>query len=172
MFDTINKKQLAVSVGLPAAVGLLASTFSGAGHAMAFFHRPALTPSFAVFAAFWLVMYVLLGAAAYLAVNNEIVRIFYKPHTKFSARVRTRKQMVLTLYLAHLALHFLWGVSLFGFYWYFFALLLLVLQIVLVLHTARFFFNINPTAGLLMTPYALWLLYVLYLNAGLWRLNG
>ena len=75
------------------------------------------------------------------------------------------------LFLAQLAVNFLWPLIFFNARAYGFALLWLLLLWMLVLAMALEFGEQYRSAGLLQIPYLLWLTFAAYLNFTVWRLN-
>lgn len=117
-------------------------------------NKPAWTPPDAVFMPVWLILYVLMGVAAWL--------------------VWERRGMTGAhgLFFVQLALNAGWSWLFFGLHrpgWAFGEILLLCLA---VFATLVAFWRHRPAAGALMLPYAAWLAFAAALNYELWRLNG
>lgn len=119
--------------------------------------KPPLAPPSWVFPAAWTVLYVLMGLAAYLVVRAHAPR--------------EEKKRALTAYAAQLVVNFIWPLLFFGAAQYLTAFFWLVLLLVLVTLTARYFGGIDKRAEWLLTPYLVWLLYAAYLNIGIYLLN-
>ena len=84
---------------------------------------------------------------------------------------RERKERALCVYALQLAVNFAWPVIFFKLSAYGAAFFWLLLLLLLVLTTELLFKHISKTAGKLLLPYLLWLLFALYLNLGVWILN-
>lgn len=109
-------------------------------------YRPPLSPPGWVFPVVWLILYALMGIAAY--------RIYMKDP----------KAEVLKLYLIQLAVNFLWPILFFNFGWQLFAVVWLLLLWYLVLVMIKEFAKIDEGAAKLMIPYLIWLTFASYLN--------
>lgn len=137
-----------------AAIGGAAST--QAGNFYVDLVRPAWAPPGWLFGPVWMMLYTLMGVAAWQVWRSAGIRV---------ARI------ALGLYLLQLAVNALWS-------WLFFAWRLgaasfvwILLLITLVLGTIRAFKRINSTAGNLLVPYLVWLVFAAALACAVWRLN-
>ncbi len=155
----MKKKELyGYGIGIVAAelVGLLAQLFSGAGSAFyETLQQPPLSPPGWVFPVVWTLLYAMMGAASYQIWSSEA----------------DGRRGALVLYAAQLAVNFLWTIVFFRFRLIGPAVAVLALLCVLVALTALRFWKIRPSAGLLLVPYLIWILFALYLNVGVWILN-
>ena len=152
----IYVKKLAVCLALPLAVGVLAAVLIRGGvDAFADDLQPPLSPPAALFPVVWTILYLLMGAASYLVWTQ----------TK-------RTPVAAALYLAQLAVNFVWPLLFFGAGAYGAALVCIAVLWALVLATVLAFFDTNRTAGLLMLPYLVWVTFAAVLNYGVWALNG
>lgn len=113
-------------------------------------NKPAFSPPPWIFGPVWIVLFILMGIAAY--------RI-YKAGSE-----RPEIKDALFYYGAQLLLNFMWPVLFFRFALAGTAFLDLILLIVLVLITTVKFFKIDKAAGWLMIPYLLWLIFAAFLN--------
>ena len=109
-------------------------------------YRPPSSPPGWVFPVVWLILYTLMGIAAY--------RIYMKDP----------KAEVLKLYLIQLAVNFLWPILFFNFGWQLFAVVWLLLLWYLVFVMIKEFAKIDEGAAKLMIPYLIWLTFASYLN--------
>ena len=109
-------------------------------------YRPPLSPPGWVFPVVWLLLYALMGIAAY--------RIYMKDP----------KAKALKLYLIQLAINFLWPILFFNFGWQLFAAVWLLLLWYLVFVMIKEFAKIDEGAAKLMIPYLIWLTFAAYLN--------
>ena len=81
------------------------------------------------------------------------------------------RSLALTLYAVQLAMNALWPLLFFRLSAYLAAFLWLVLLLAVVWMCALTFRYIRKSAGDLLTPYLLWLLFAGYLNLGVYLLN-
>lgn len=152
----IYAKKLAVSLALPLFVGLLAALLIRDGVAsFADVPQPPLSPPAALFPVVWTILYALMGTASYLVWAQA------KPSRAAAA-----------VYLAQLAVNFVWPLLFFNAGAYGTALVCIGVLWVMVLATTLLFFRAQRTAGLLLTPYLAWVTFAALLNYGVWMLNG
>ena len=151
----IYLKKLAVCLALPLAVGVLAAVLIRGGvEAFADAAQPPLSPPAALFPIVWTILYLLMGVASYL--------VWTQPkHFPAAAAV----------YLAQLAVNFVWPLLFFNAGAYGAALVCIALLWALVLATTLLFFQAQHTAGLLILPYLAWITFAFLLNYGVWALN-
>lgn len=143
---------LAVSLGIG---GLSALLTRDAMKEFALLDQPPLSPPGWVFPAVWTVLFILMGAAAYLVwIEN-----------------RPGRSGALWLYGVQLAFNFLWTIIFFNTERRGFALVWLIALWGLILATILRFRKQSDTAWKLLIPYELWVTFAGYLNAGVWYLN-
>lgn len=118
--------------------------------------QPPLAPPGWLFPIVWTILFVLMGIASYLVLQAE------NPYGK---------SLALGFYLAQLFFNFCWSIIFFNLKAYLAALLWLVVLWFLILITAFLFYQKSKAAGLLLTPYLLWVLFAGYLNLGIYLLN-
>ncbi len=116
--------------------------------------RPALTPPGWVFGPVWTLLYLTIAVAAFV--------VWQSPE---------RSHIALGVWGAQLALNALWSYLFFGLQQPGLALIEIVVLLAAIIATAVLFYRIRPSAGLLLVPYALWVSFATYLNAGFWYLN-
>ncbi len=159
MRTNIKKLPLFVCIAVPLTVGGLSALLTRSGmKSFEYTLKPPLTPPGWVFAIVWTVLYILMGIASYIVYTSN-----------GSARER---RAALGVYALQLGFNFLWSVIFFNMRLYLAALVWLVVLFVLVLVTMRRFGALNATAAYLIVPYAAWSAFALYLNAGVYLLNG
>ena len=145
---------LAAATFATAAIGAFASI--DAKDFYAALNQPAWSPPPTVFGPVWSVLYVMMGAAAWLTVR-QLGRQAARP--------------ALRLYAVQLVLNALWTWLFFR--WQFgaaaFAEVLLLLA--LVVATAVAFWRARPLAGWLIVPYIAWVGFASALTFAMWRLN-
>ena len=154
---TQKLKTLLIALAIPLAVGGLASLLSGGMGEYRYLEQPPLSPPGWVFPVVWTVLYLLMGYSS------------YRVYTAGKDKALTRR--ALTLYVAQLALNFLWPIVFFGFSWYLGAFFVLIALWVMIVLTMRAFSAIDETAGDLLIPYVLWVTFAGYLNLGVYLLN-
>lgn len=116
-------------------------------------HPPGTPPNW-LFAPVWTVLYLMIGTAAWLVWR----------------RVGARPP--LRLWGWQLLANALWTPAFFGLHSPPLALAVIVVLLVLIAWTMRAFFRIDRAAAALFLPYAVWVCYATYLNAGMWWLNA
>ena len=153
-----NYKLLAACIALQLLVGGLSALISGGGMSeYQELHQPPLSPPGWLFPVVWSVLYALMGAASYLVLR--------------AGAPREERAGALRLYLAQLAVNFLWPPLFFLWGLFLVSLLWLMLLWGLVLAAALRFAHISPAAGKLLVPYLLWTTFAVYLNFGVYLLN-
>jgi len=117
----------------------------------------ALTPPNVVFPIVWTILYAILVISFDLVLN----------HTD-KQRIRPAAQ-VFTL---NMFLQALWTYVFFYNAYFLVGFAVLVVLVFVTLAMMKIFYDINKTAGLLLIPYLLWLLFAAYLNWAVVNLNG
>jgi len=121
-----------------------------------FLEKPFFSPPNWLFAPAWVLLYTLMGIAAFLVWRKK----------ENPARKET-----LELYILNLILNAFWSVLFFGLKnpgIAFFEIMTLWIVILIVMMK---FFKIEKTAGILFIPYILWVTFAAILNLAVWRLN-
>lgn len=152
-----NLKTLLIALGIPLAVGGLATLLSGGMGNYRALEQPPLSPPGFVFPIVWTLLYLLMGYSSYRIYTSNVPEI--------------AKKRALRLYVIQLALNFLWPLVFFGLEWYLVAFFVLLGLWVAILLTMRAFSAIDETAGDLLIPYLLWVTFAGYLNFGVYLLN-
>ena len=118
---------------------------------------PPLSPPGWLFGVVWPILYVMMGVALFLIITAPVPS--------------QSKTVPLVLFAIQLALNVIWSPVFFrgDMFWAAFVIILL-LDIALIACMITFF-RIHKVAGVLLVPYALWLLFATYLNAGCAILN-
>lgn len=120
--------------------------------------RPPGTPPNRAFPVVWSVLYVLIGVAGW--------RVWREPRV-----VTPRRARALSLWGWQLLFNALWTPAFFGLESPLAGLAVMAALIVMIAITIVAFSRIDRLATTLMLPYAGWVLYAAYLNAGFWWLN-
>lgn len=116
-----------------------------------------LTPPNIVFVIVWSILYILMGVAAY--------RIYIKN------KDNNDDKGAYFFYLIQLILTFMWSFIFFTFRLYGISFIWTIILFVFVLITFIKFIRIDKIAGILLTPYMLWLVYQGVLNYFIWFFN-
>jgi tryptophan-rich sensory protein len=118
--------------------------------------QPDWAPAGTVFGPVWIVLYALMGIAAWLV---------------WRAGGFIRNGNALSLFITQLGLNALWSWLFFAWHtgvWAFADIVLLWLMILAVLVD---FWRVRPLAGVLLVPYLAWVGYAAALNFQVWQLN-
>ncbi|MDP4146853.1 MAG: TspO/MBR family protein [Bacillota bacterium] len=149
---------LIASILIAEGVGYLSAN---AGMSGPDYYSKLVTPSFAppawVFPLVWVILYALMGTAAY--------RVFQKR----KERADIRKAIV--LYEIQLCLNFFWTIIFFKYKLLGAAFMELMILLVFILLTTFEFYNIDKKAAYLMLPYILWVSFAGVLNYSIYLLN-
>lgn len=121
--------------------------------------RPPGTPPNWVFGPVWTTLYVLIAVSAWLVWRR-------------TAELPAKAYPALRLWGWQLGLNALWTPAFFGLHSTGLGLLVIVPLLAAVALTIRAFAGVERRAALLLVPYAGWVLYAAYLNAGFWWLDA
>lgn len=135
--------------------GFTASSVGTWFHALA---RPPGNPPNWVFGPVWTVLYALMGVSAWMVWRGQDAA----PRRTFAA---------LRLWGWQLLLNAAWAPAFFGLHSPLLGLVVILLLLALILLTIGVFRHLNGTASALLLPYAAWVAYATYLNAGFLLLN-
>jgi tryptophan-rich sensory protein len=119
--------------------------------------KPAWTPPGVVFGPVWTVLYILMGAAAWLVWRRA----------GFSGAT-----FPLSLFIAQLVLNTLWSYLFFGLKNPGLAFVEIVVLWAAILTVLAGFWRVRPLAGVLLVPYLAWVTFAAGLNLQIWRLNA
>jgi len=120
-------------------------------------NKPWFNPPDWIFGPVWTVLYILMGISAGIVWSKG----FYHKWVKIA----------LYHFAFQLLLNGFWSVLFFGLKEPFLALLDIIVLFVILLFTIKWFKVVNETAGYLLIPYAIWVLFAAVLNFEIWRLN-
>jgi tryptophan-rich sensory protein len=148
-----NLGALGIFVALVALVAVFGAQFEP-GPWYDGLRKPPLNPPNWAFGPVWSVLYLSIAVAGWLV---------------WRARPESAKPLV--LWGSQLVLNAAWSLLFFGLHLPSLALVEIVLLLALLLATTVSFFGVRPLAGVLFLPYAAWVSFAAYLNAGLWYLN-
>ena len=118
-------------------------------------NKPAFTPPNWIFGSVWIILYILIGASAYLVYDKK----------------GKETKNALTIFGIQLGLNILWPLLFFGLRSPLYGLICILLLWAAILLTMIRFYAISKTAGLLIVPYALWVSFASLLNFYILILN-
>ncbi len=119
---------------------------------------PPLSPPAWLFPVVWSVLYILMGVSSALVFINRGTA----PHDA---------RRGLTYYAMSLISNFGWSIIFFNLRTFFFAFVWLLLLLYLIIRTIICYLKVKPLAAYLQIPYAVWVAFAGYLNAGICLLN-
>jgi tryptophan-rich sensory protein len=120
-------------------------------------NKPWFNPPDWIFGPVWTVLYILMGISAGIVWSKG----FYHKWVKIA----------LYHFAFQLLLNGFWSLLFFGLKEPFLALLDIIALFVILLFTIKWFKVVNETAGYLLIPYAVWVLFAAVVNFEIWRLN-
>lgn len=140
-------------------VGFLSgfATQSSVGGWYTTLNKPALNPPNWIFGPVWTILYILMGIAAGIVWSKGLHHIWVKT--------------ALYHFSFQLIFNALWSVIFFGFNEPFWALLVILILLALILFTMKTFRTVSKTAAYLLVPYFLWVCFATFLNYKIWELN-
>ncbi|MEX1027328.1 MAG: TspO/MBR family protein [Candidatus Paceibacterota bacterium] len=155
----MNILKLIIAIAVPLAVGFFGSlvTAPAIDGWYAELAKPALNPPGWVFGPVWTLLYVLMGAAAFL--------VWQKGLESKAVRV------ALGLFVIQLVLNGVWSLIFFGLQNPLGALVDIIVLWILIVCTMIAFYRVSPVAMYLLVPYLLWVSFAVYLNAAFVILN-
>jgi translocator protein len=147
-----------VSILIAQGVGVIGSVFTVSSVNIWFetLVKPLWNPPSWVFGPVWITLYTLMGISAYLVWKQKNI-----------AGAKT----ALKVYGVHLLFNALWSILFFGLKNPGLAFAEIIILLILILITTILFWKINRWAGILMTPYIVWVLFATFLNYAIWTLN-
>ena len=117
-------------------------------------NKPSFNPPSWIFAPVWTTLYLMMTLA-----------IWFFWHSK------NRDMNTIYIYFIHIIFNTTWSIMFFGFHKIFYALLVLVALVFLIIILILRFKRVNMLSYYLMIPYLLWCCYALVLNFNLFLLN-
>lgn len=119
--------------------------------------KSLLTPPNIVFQIVWIVLYTLIGIAAYrIYMNNKAEKNDYNGYF---------------YYLVQLLINFLWTIIFFNLRLYGISFILIIILLILITITTIKFFKVDKISGVLMVPYIGWITFASYLTFYIWIFN-
>ena len=152
-------KKALVTVPVIVAVGFLMGAISNSGFGNPWYNhlvKPIFQPPGWAFGAVWTTLYIMLGIALALVLNEPASKL---------------RRDALWLFGGQLALNYAWSPVFFRGHLIDVALIVIVVMLLMAAVTANFFRRLRPVAGWLMVPYLAWLCLATALNYETGRLN-
>jgi tryptophan-rich sensory protein len=157
----MKKKALyiVIAVTICLLIGFLAgfATQSSVGTWYATLNKPSFNPPNWIFGPVWTLLYILMGIAAGLVWAKGFYHIWVKT--------------ALYYFGFQLLFNALWSIVFFGFQEPFWALLVILVLLILILLTIKWFKIVSRPAAYLLIPYLLWVSFAMVLNYKIWELN-
>jgi len=119
-------------------------------------HKAPFNPPDRVFSPVWVILYFLMAIAGW--------RVWRIGDSR-------AERIALGVFAVQLALNMLWSVLFFGYQRIDLALAEMLVLLATVIVATLLFWRIDRTAGVLLAPYALWLVFATILTVYIWRLN-
>ncbi|NNJ88487.1 MAG: tryptophan-rich sensory protein [Eudoraea sp.] len=120
-------------------------------------NKPSFNPPNWIFAPVWTILYILMGIAAGLVWSKGFYHVWVKT--------------ALYYFGFQLLFNALWSIVFFGFQEPFWALMVILVLLILILMTIKWFKIVSRPAAYLMLPYLLWVSFAMVLNYKIWELN-
>lgn len=148
-----------VAIAIPMTVGIISAALTkDSMKVYEELNSPPLSPPSFIFPIVWTLLFILMGiSSAMIYVDRE-----KNPEA-------AKKGLV--WYGVSLIINFSWSIIFFNMQAAFFALLVLIVLLYSIICTIIEYRKIQPIAAYLQIPYALWVVFAGYLNAGIWLLN-
>ncbi len=157
----MKKKALyiVIAVTICLLIGFLAgfATQSSVDTWYATLNKPSFNPPNWLFAPVWTLLYILMGIAAGLVWAKGFYHVWVKT--------------ALYYFGFQLLFNALWSIVFFGFQEPFWALLVILVLLILILLTIKWFKIVSKPAAYLLLPYLLWVSFAMVLNYKIWELN-
>lgn len=147
-----------ISILIAQSVGVIGSFFT-ASSVRTWFEtlvKPAWNPPSWIFGPVWIMLYTLMGIAAYLVWRKKDA---------------PRARLALSFYGIQLIFNALWSILFFGLKNPGLAFVEIIVLLVLIIITTVQFWKINKWAGIIMIPYLAWVSFATFLNYTIWQLN-
>ncbi len=157
------KKKKIVNIGIAVAICLLIgflssfATQSSVNDWYTTLNKPSFNPPNTIFAPVWTILYVLMGISAGIVWSKGFHHVWVKT--------------ALYHFGFQLLLNALWSIVFFGLKSPFWALLVILALLTLIILTMKWFKVVSKLAAYLLIPYLLWVSFATILNYNIWMLN-
>lgn len=151
--------KIAIAVVICLLIGFLSSfaTQSSVNDWYLNLNKPSFNPPNWLFAPVWSVLYILIGVAAGIVWGKGFHHVWVKT--------------ALYHFGFQLLLNALWSIIFFGLKNPLAALFVILILLVMIILTIRWFNVVSKKAAMLMVPYLLWVSFATILNFKIWELN-
>lgn len=151
--------KIAIAVVICLLIGFLSSfaTQSSVNDWYLNLNKPSFNPPNWLFAPVWSVLYILIGVAAGIVWGKGFHHVWVKT--------------ALYHFGFQLLLNALWSIIFFGLKNPLAALFVILILLVMIILTIRWFNVVSKKAAMLMVPYLLWVSFAMILNFKIWELN-
>lgn len=147
-------KLYAVSIIIPLALGGITGLITSGAMDYEMLDQPPLSPPSFLFPVVWTILYALMGLSFAIVKDKGLA-----------------DNSVTWVYYVQLFVNLLWPVIFFNLKWRLLAFVWIVILDVLVAVMVSRFYGKDKTAGLILLPYLVWVLFASYLNLGVYLLN-
>ncbi len=120
--------------------------------------KPSFTPPNWIFAPVWTILYVMMGISAGIVWSRGLHHIWVKT--------------ALYHFVFQLLFNALWSIVFFSLQEILWGLLVILILLILIGLTIKWFKVVNRLAAYLLIPYLLWVIFATALNFEIWRLNS
>lgn len=120
--------------------------------------KPAFTPPNWLFGPAWTTFYILMAIAFYRVLRLD--------------SATPRRGVAIIVFLLQLALNASWSFAFFSAHSPLLGLVVILLLEALIFATIALFWRLDRVAAGCLVPYAAWVAFATYLNAGIWALNA
>ncbi|KPM32738.1 Protein CrtK [Croceitalea dokdonensis DOKDO 023] len=151
--------KIAVAVGICVLIGFLSSiaTQSSVNDWYVTLNKPSFNPPNWLFAPVWTLLYVMMGVAAGLVWSKGFHHVWVKT--------------ALYHFGFQLLLNAMWSIVFFGLKNPLMALFVILVLLVMIALTIKWFKVVSKKAAWLMLPYLIWVSFATALNFSIWYLN-
>lgn len=154
-----NFFKLIITITVSELAGIIGSVFTASAISNWYVGliKPAFSPPAWIFGPVWVILYFLMGVAAFLIWKKGMDRKDVK--------------IAMGIFIGQLILNTLWSVIFFGLRSPGLALIEIVFLWLAILATICSFRGISKPAAWLLTPYILWVTFAIYLNYSIWSFS-
>jgi len=147
-------KELVAAIVICELAGVIGSifTFNSIPTWYAYLVKPSFSPPSWVFGPVWILLYALMGLAAYIVYESK-------------------KRDALKIFGVQLCLNTAWSIVFFGFHSPLGGLLVIILLWLSIAWTILEFLKVSRPAAYMLVPYLLWVSFASVLNYSIWMLN-
>jgi tryptophan-rich sensory protein len=148
-----------ILLAINVVIGVVTSLFTGPEiHGWyALLKKPSFNPPSWIFAPVWTILYVLIAYGAYRVWRHR------NDSGEFTATT--------LLYFVQLVLNFVWPIVFFGMHQLFWALIVILALVLLIILNMVWFSRFSRTGAWLLLPYLLWVSFATVLNLYIYLLN-